>query len=46
MLISFSCPQAKFWHSAQGGKDIYNIEVPSKTEVPHNWAKQSSTGVS
>jgi DNA mismatch repair protein MSH6 len=41
-----SCPTAKFWHSAQGGKDIYNIEVPVKTKVPQNWAKQSSTGVS
>jgi hypothetical protein len=40
-----SCPEAKFWHSAQGGKDIYNIEVPVKTKVPSNWSKQSATGV-
>lgn len=41
-----SCPTAKYWHSVQGGKDIYNIEVPLKTKVPANWAKQGTTGVS
>jgi hypothetical protein len=44
-MLTGSCPEAKFWHSAQGGKDIYNIEVPVKTKVPNNWAKQSATAV-
>ena len=35
-----------FWHSAQGGKDIYQLQVPAKTKVPANWAKQGGTAVS
>lgn len=31
-----------WWHSAQGGKEIYQLQVPAKTKVPSNWTKSSS----
>jgi DNA mismatch repair protein MSH6 len=34
-----------FWHSAQGGKEIYQLQIPSGTRVPNNWTKQGSTKV-
>ncbi|WWC67072.1 uncharacterized protein I206_100979 [Kwoniella pini CBS 10737] len=33
----------RFWHSNQGLKEIYYIEVPAGTRVGHNWAKQNAT---
>ncbi|WVQ64535.1 uncharacterized protein L199_002702 [Kwoniella botswanensis] len=37
----------KWWHSAQGAKEIFQIEVPNVkdkvTKVPDNWIKQSGT---
>ena len=32
-----------FWHSAQGGKEIYQIQVPAGQSVPDDWAKQGGT---
>lgn len=34
------------WHSAQGGKEIYQLQVPSNVNVPRDWTKQSGTKVS
>lgn len=38
--------EVKFWHSAQGGKEIYQLQVPAGIKVPSSWAKQSGTKVS
>lgn len=35
----------KFWHSAQGNKEIYQIEVPAKIKVRSDWTKCGSTKV-
>lgn len=37
-----------YWHSAQGGKEIYQIQVPvtAKKNIPDHWVKQSGTAVS
>ncbi|KAK8845368.1 hypothetical protein IAR55_006081 [Kwoniella newhampshirensis] len=35
--------KACYWHSAQGGKEIYQIQVPAKTKAPANWTKSGST---
>ncbi|WRT63564.1 uncharacterized protein IL334_000469 [Kwoniella shivajii] len=32
-----------YWHSAQGLKELYHIEVPAATKVPRNWIKTSGT---
>jgi DNA mismatch repair protein MSH6 len=34
-----------FWHSAQGNKEIYQIEVPANTKVPRDWTKCGGTKV-
>ncbi|WWD22313.1 hypothetical protein CI109_106804 [Kwoniella shandongensis] len=38
-------PRALYWHSAQGGKEIYQIQVPAgaKNKVPSNWTKSGGT---
>lgn len=35
----------QFWNSAQGGKEIYQLQVPISVDVPTNWNKQSETKV-
>ncbi|ORY31917.1 muts domain V-domain-containing protein [Naematelia encephala] len=32
-----------YWHSAQGGKEIYQLQVAAGVKVPANWSKQSGT---
>jgi hypothetical protein len=36
----------QYWHSAQGGKEIYQLQIPAKTKVPANWTRSSNTKVS
>lgn len=31
-----------WWHSAQGGKEIYQLQIPARTKVPGSWTKSSS----
>ncbi|KAL7412649.1 muts domain V-domain-containing protein [Mrakia frigida] len=33
----------EYWHSAQGQKEIYQIQVPASTKVPKSWSKTSGT---
>jgi DNA mismatch repair protein MSH6 len=33
----------KYWHSAQGGKEIFQIQVPAGVKVPRDWTKVGST---
>lgn len=35
-----------YWHSAQGGKEIFQLQIPAGIKVPQSWLKQSSTKVS
>jgi DNA mismatch repair protein MSH6 len=37
--------EISYWHSAQGNKEIYQIQVPANTKVPSSWTKCSSTKV-
>ncbi|WVW81522.1 hypothetical protein I302_103516 [Kwoniella bestiolae CBS 10118] len=32
-----------FWHSAQGAKEIFQIEISAKIKAPNHWIKQSGT---
>ncbi|WVQ80465.1 hypothetical protein IAT38_002570 [Cryptococcus sp. DSM 104549] len=32
-----------YWHSAQGGKEIYQIQLPAGVKTPAKWTKQSGT---
>ncbi|EIW67861.1 hypothetical protein TREMEDRAFT_40008 [Tremella mesenterica DSM 1558] len=32
-----------YWHSNQGGKEIYQLQVAADVEVPSSWRKQSGT---
>lgn len=45
-MLTVSCKEIKFWHSAQGNKEIYQLEVPAKITVPSNWTKCGGTKVS
>lgn len=33
----------KYWHSAQGGKEIFQIQVPTGVKVPRDWTKVGGT---
>lgn len=33
------CREISYWHSAQGQKEIYQIQVPVKIKVPKSWTK-------
>lgn len=37
--------EISYWHSAQGNKEIYQIQVPAGTKVPRDWTKCSGTKV-
>ncbi|KAJ9117461.1 hypothetical protein QFC22_004311 [Naganishia vaughanmartiniae] len=37
------CNDLTYWHSAQGAKDIYVLQVPAKIKVPANWTKTGGT---
>ena len=39
------CKEITYWHSGQGGKEIYQIQVPAKTKVPETWSKQGGSKV-
>ncbi|KAL1412081.1 DNA mismatch repair protein msh6 [Vanrija albida] len=39
----YKVANAKFWHSAQGNKEIYQIEVPASFKPPSQWTKCSNT---
>ncbi|ORX33553.1 muts domain V-domain-containing protein [Kockovaella imperatae] len=42
--LGLSSDAIKFWHSAQGGREIYQLEVPSSTKMSSDrWIKQSGT---
>ncbi|EJT46755.1 DNA mismatch repair-related protein [Trichosporon asahii var. asahii CBS 2479] len=34
--------EIRFWHSAQGNKEIFHLEIPAKTKVPPKWTKCGS----
>ena len=34
-----------YWNSAQGGKEIYQLQIPAGVKVPMSWSKQSATKV-
>ncbi|XAO26442.1 hypothetical protein I312_105279 [Cryptococcus bacillisporus CA1280] len=35
--------EAVFWHSAQGGKEIFQIQIPASVKTPARWTKASGT---
>ncbi|TXT07396.1 hypothetical protein VHUM_03116 [Vanrija humicola] len=39
----YKLSSTKFWHSAQGNKEIYQIETPASFKPPPTWTKCSNT---
>ncbi|WVO23631.1 uncharacterized protein IAS62_004986 [Cryptococcus decagattii] len=40
---TLKCKEAVFWHSAQGGKEIFQIQIPASVKTPVRWTKASGT---
>ncbi|ODN76137.1 hypothetical protein L202_06063 [Cryptococcus amylolentus CBS 6039] len=40
---TLKCKDLQYWHSAQGGKEIFQIQAPASVKVPAKWTKQSGT---